>query len=204
MSEIYDYSGIPKFTRKWYLSESKDHWIDLVIVKSGLNYIGTDWSVQSGGGYMAGFQSFDEFFKNGPINNMPEEIISELKEHLIKYRRKGGTGLLLTHKNELSELILWRAFVHLDDNPVKIVSISEMGNQPEVVFFDGALPVGEHNIGFVFVFKKHDKQKEDDPLWKVRADFNFTIESNMKEKKVIQIITSRDSKGVLKTRWTVI
>jgi hypothetical protein len=204
MSDIYDYSGIPEFTRRWYLSEAKDHWIDLVVVESGLNYIGTDWSVQSGGGYMAGFQSFDEFFKNGSINDMPEEITKELKEHLIKHRRKGGAGLLLTHKNELSELVLWRAFVHLDDNPVKIISISEMGNQPEFVFFDGALPVGEHNIGFVFIFKKHDKQKEDDPLWKVQADFDFTIESNLKEKKVIHIITSRDSKGVIKTRWTEI
>jgi hypothetical protein len=62
MSELYDYSDVPKFTRRWYLTEKEDHWIDVVVKDSGLSFIGTDWSSQSGGGYMAGFQSFDEFF----------------------------------------------------------------------------------------------------------------------------------------------
>ena len=74
MSDLYDYSGIPEFKRKWYLTEKDDHWIELEIDERGLTYKGCDWSIQSGGYYMAGFQTFDEFLNKGPLNNMPDEI----------------------------------------------------------------------------------------------------------------------------------
>ncbi len=109
--------------------------------------------------------------------------------------------LLLTHRNELSDLILWKAFIHIDDNPVKIISISEMGNQPQVVFFDDALPAGDHNISFELKFKEKDKQEEDDPTWKVEANFNFSINPKTKEKKVIRLITSREGSEGIRTRW---
>ena len=52
---IWDYSKIPK--KKWQWDFVEDHWMDVVIGESGLEYIGTDWTCQSGGGYMGGFQT---------------------------------------------------------------------------------------------------------------------------------------------------
>lgn len=189
----YDYSGIPVFTATWYLTEEKDHWIDLKVSESGLVYIGTDYSCASGGGYMAGFQTFEEFFSHGPLNRMPKEIRKNLREHLETHRREGGTVLLLSHVNNLPGLVLWRAFVHLDDNPIKIAAID--GTVQETVFYDGFITAGKHTIGFVLVFKQKDKTGEKDPLWKTRGDFTFRIQRRKKGKKDIRLTTFLEKNG---------
>ena len=193
MSDIYDYSGIPEFKRKWYLTKEEDHWIDLKIDETGLTYIGCDWSVQSGGKYMAGFQTFDEFFKKGPINNMPKEIETIIKEFLNTHRRKGGACLVLKHINKLKDLVLWRAFINLDEKTIKIATIDIMGEESEIVFYDGAILPGEHTISFLLIFKEKGKIKESDPLWRIDGEFSIIINSKLEQKKVINLITKQES-----------
>lgn len=197
---MFNYSNIRKFSRKWYLNEEQSHWIDLEVDESGLTYIGTDWSIQSGGGYIAGFQTFEEFFKKGPLNDMPRKIVEDLEQYLIMHRRKGGTWLILNHINNLKDIVLWRTFIHLDDKPIKISSIEEMGTQQEIIFYDGYIPSGKHEISFILIFKDKDRIEEEDPFWKVEGEFTFLIEEYKKKK--IRIITSRDEfKKTIKTTW---
>lgn len=199
---MFNYSNIRKFSRKWYLNEEQSHWIDLEVDESGVTYIGTDWSIQSGGGYMAGFQTFEEFFKKGPLNDMPQKYAEELEKHLIKYRQKGGAAILLKHINNIPDIVLWRAFIHLDDKPILISSIGEMGNQKEIVFYDGAITAGKHEVSFMLIFKGRDKQEEKDPFWKVDGEFTVSIEPKESEKKIIKITTSwNESENNIKTQW---
>lgn len=193
MSDIYDYSGIPEFKRKWYLTKEEDHWIDLEIDETGLTYIGCDWSVQSGGSYMAGFQTFDEFFKKGPINNMPKEIETIIKEFLNAHRRKGGACLALNHINKLKDLVLWRAFINLNEKTIKIATNDHMGDESEIVFYDGAILPGEHTISFLLIFKEKGKIKESDPIWRVDGEFPIIINSKLEQKKMIKLITKQES-----------
>ena len=64
----------------WHLTPN--HWIDLTLTRDGLSYMGTDWDCQSGGGYMAGFQSVQGFLEDGPLRNMPSAIEAEVRAAL--------------------------------------------------------------------------------------------------------------------------
>ncbi|MHA2061214.1 MAG: hypothetical protein ACW963_02860 [Candidatus Sifarchaeia archaeon] len=186
---LWDYSKVPLRTWKWYLNESDDHWMELEIEPStGLRYIGTDWSCQSGGAYFGGFQTFDEFFRNGPINDMPEEIATELRNHLETNRVSGGSRLLMSHLNTVTDLILWRAYVHLDDKPLLISVDDDSLAEREVVFFEGAIETGEHEISFLLVFKstKNDKPSQ----WRVKGEFDFSVTPGTNK---VQLKTFRDT-----------
>ena len=102
----WSYSKVPKMELKWDIVE--DHWIDLVVEGNDISYIGTDWTIQSGGGYMAGYQTADQFLKKGPIphNEMPDEIKTKVISHLEKYRIAGGSSLEIIHISEVEDGIL--------------------------------------------------------------------------------------------------
>ena len=97
---IWDYSAVPKQEWKWYFNE--DHWMDLVVDHTGMQYVGTDWTCQSGGGYFGGFQTFDEFLNNGPIQKMPKKLASEVREYILSHRKSGGSSLNLEYVLEVS------------------------------------------------------------------------------------------------------
>ena len=201
MTDLFDYSVIPEFKCKWYLTDKEDHWIELEIDETGLTYKGCDWSIQSGGYYMAGFQTFDEFFNNGPINKMPKEIEIQIKEHLKTHRREGGASLILKHINQLTSLVLWRAFINLDEKTIKITTIEQMGDVPEITFYDGAILPGEHIISFILLFKEKGKTKDSDPMWKVKGEIPISINPTKEPKEVISLVTDRKSpKGQIITR----
>ncbi len=158
-----------------------------------MRYIGTDWSHQAGGGYFAGFQTFNEFFRDGPINDMPEEIATELRNHLETNRVPGGSRLLLSHLNTMTDLLLWRAFVHLDDNPIRISADDSLAKR-EVIFFDGPILPGKHEIGFVLIFKS--KKEDENNQWSVKGEFDFSVTSDTKK---AQLKTFRDTDGRIMT-----
>jgi hypothetical protein len=192
---LWDYSKVPAKMWKWYLYGRDDHWMELEIEPLGLRYIGTDWSCQSGGGYFGGFQTFDEFFRDGPINDMPENIAIELKDHLETHRVPGGSKLLLYHLNTITDLILWRTYVQLDDKPLRISVDDDSLTEREVIFFDGSIETGKHEVSFLLVFKS---KKEDDPLqWRVKGGFDFSITSGTKK---VQLKTYRDMDGRIMLR----
>ena len=75
--------------------------MEVDIGESGLEYSGTDWTCQSGGGYMGGFQTFDEFLNGRAIQKMPRKISKEVREHIKKYRTEGGSTLKLIYIHDL-------------------------------------------------------------------------------------------------------
>jgi hypothetical protein len=169
--------------------------MDLEIESSGLRYIGTDWSCQSGGAYFGGFQTFDEFLRDGPINDMPEEIATELRNHLETNRMSGGSKLLLSHLNTVADLVLWRAFVHLDDNPIRI-SADDSQTEREVIFFDGFIETGNHEVSFVLIFKS--KKEDEDSQWSVKGEFAFSVTSST---KTVQLKTFQSQNGKIMTLY---
>jgi hypothetical protein len=170
--------------------------MDLEIESSGLRYIGTDWSSQSGGAYFGGFQTFDDFFRDGPINEMPEEIASELRNHLETNRVPGGSRLLLSHLNTVADIILWRAYVHLDDKPLRISVDDDSLAEREVVFFKGAIETGEHEISFLLIFKstKNDEHSQ----WRLKGEFEFLVTSGSNK---VQLKTFRDTEDRIMLRY---
>jgi len=183
---MWDYSGIPE--RKWQWFFVKDHWMDVVVIESGLNYFGTDWTCQSGGGYFGGFQTFEEFFASGPIQEMPKKIAKEVREYLEEHRREGGAKLRLVYVHEIEGFQLSGVFVHLDDSPIHVKEVNTKG---EMLIYDGSISPGNHCFSFVFVLKSKDEQK------KIDGEVKINIQSG--ENKAV-LKTTEDDKGKLLTK----
>ncbi|MGY5852445.1 MAG: hypothetical protein RTU92_02635 [Candidatus Thorarchaeota archaeon] len=186
---MWDYSGIPE--RKWQWTFVEDHWMDLVIDEAGLTYIGTDWTCQSGGGYFGGFQTFEEFFKKGPIQKMPKKIAKEVSEYLKEYRKEGGSRLRLVYVHEVEGFLLTGVFVHFDDNPIHVKSVKEKG---EMLIYDGSIVAGEHTISFVFVLNSADDQE------KVTGEVKIKIQDGYND---AVLKTTVDESGELQTELIV-
>ncbi|MFX1475307.1 MAG: hypothetical protein ACFFCO_07520 [Promethearchaeota archaeon] len=193
---LWDYSQVPSRVWKWYLSPDGDHWMEVHIKPSGLTYIGTDWTVQSGGGYFGGFQTFDEFLRDGPIQKMPNHIAAELREHLEAHRVPGGATLRVLHLTRVDDLVLQGAYIHLDDNPITVSIDETLAQKREVVFFDGSIGIGDHQLSFVLVFKS--KQQGSDALWKVHGEFSFAITPGT---KTLLLETIRDEDGSIRVHY---
>jgi hypothetical protein len=193
-SIIWDYSKVPPRVWRWYFTSEEDHWMEVQIESSGLLYVGTDWSVQSGGGYFGGFQTFDEFFWDGPIQKMPEYIAVELREHLETHRVPGGAKLQLLHLNNVDGLVLQGAYVHLDDKPITVSIDMLLAQKQKIIFFDGAIGIGVHKISFMLVFK----QRRDEKLLKVHGELSFSIAPGT---TILQLETTRDEDGHIQVRF---
>ncbi|MHA1480137.1 MAG: hypothetical protein ACTSQZ_01770 [Candidatus Thorarchaeota archaeon] len=161
----WDYSQIPE--REWKWSFEGEHWMDLVVSPVGLNYYGTDWTCQSGGGYFGGFQTFEEFFKKGPIQEMPGKIAEEVGEHLKEYRREGGSTLRLVYDHEVEGFLLTGVSVELNESPIHIKIVQKEG---EMLLYEGSIAQGNHSFGYVFVLSNKDA------LRKVVGEVNINIQ----------------------------
>jgi hypothetical protein len=151
----WDYSNIPG--RKWQWVFVEDHWMDLEVNEAGLNYVGTDWTCQSGGAYFGGFQTFEEFFEKGPIQKMPPKIAKEVRGHLKRHRKEGGSTLLLHYAHRFEGFLLTGVFVHLDGRPIRVKEVKESG---KVLLYNGSISPGEHTVSFVFVLRSPEGQKK--------------------------------------------
>ncbi len=192
---IWDYSQVPPLELKWYFTQEKDHWMEVHIKHSGLTYVGTDWSVQSGGGYFGGFQTFEEFFSNGPIQKMPEQIAAGLRKHLLTYRVPGGAKLRLLHLNKVDGLVLQGAYVHLDDKPITVSIDETLAQKQELLIFDGSIGLGKHQFSLLLVFRS--KLEGGDKIWKAHGEFTFEIESGM---HTIRLETTLERDGSIQIR----
>ncbi len=181
---VWDYSGIPE--RKWQWTFVEDHWMDLVVDESGLTYIGTDWTCQSGGGYFGGFQTFEEFFKK-PIQKMPKKIAKEVKEYLEEHRKEGGSRLRLIYVHEVEGFLLTGVFVHIDDNPIHVKTVKKNG---DMLIYDGSITAGTHEVSFVFVLNSEDSQK------KITGEVKIKVQDGCNH---AVLKTTEDEKGKLQT-----
>jgi hypothetical protein len=152
----WDYSKIPGCKWQWFFVE--DHWMDLEVDESGLAYYGTDWTCQSGGRYFGGFQTFEEFFEKGPIQEMPLKVAKEVGEFLKEHRKRGNVSTLLLHYTHGFEgFVLTGVFVHIDGKPIHVKEVRETG---KVLLYEGSIRPGEHKVSFVFVLRSDDSQKK--------------------------------------------
>ena len=103
--------------------------------------------------------------------------------------------MLLSHLNTVTDLILWRAFVHLDDNPIRI-SADDSLTEREVIFFDGPIETGKHEVSFVLIFKS--KKEDEDAQWSVKGEFAFLVKSST---KTVQLKTFQNQNGKIMTHY---
>ncbi|TXT53761.1 MAG: hypothetical protein BAJATHORv1_120056 [Candidatus Thorarchaeota archaeon] len=185
--ESWDYSQIPKREWKWHFEPH--HWMELEVNPKGLRYIGTDWTVLSGGAYFGGFQTFDSFLKDGGIQEMPDDVFLEVKECIITHRRKGGATLELSFISEIENFRLWRIFVRLDEKPIRMEEISEYKNEQEMSLYKGSILSGDHKISFVILLKSGDDQM------KLSGGFEFPIEFG---NYIIKLVAFRDEIGEIR------
>lgn len=182
----WDYSQIPE--RKWTWFFEENHWMELVVSPSGMNYYGTDWTCQSGGGYFGGFQTFEDFFVKGSIQKMPRKIAKEVREYLKEHRSKGGATLRLVYAHEIEGFQLSGVFVHLDGSPIHI---KEVKAQEEMLLYDGSITLGDHCFSFVFILRSADAMK------KVNGEIQIQIQVG--ENHAV-LKTIEDDKGNLRTK----
>jgi hypothetical protein len=157
---LWDYTNIPEREWTWYFE--KYHWMTLELDKSGLTYIGADMDCQSGGEYFGGFQTFDQFFEEGPIQEMPSDITKEVADFLKEHRKEGGAHLQLYYTHDLEGYQLRGVYVHLDDKPIQVKLVKEEGR---FLIYNGSISVGSHKFSFLFVLRSDtDQKKADDEL----------------------------------------
>lgn len=126
----------------WHIHEH--HWIDLSLTDVGLAYRGTDLEGPSGGGYMAGFQTYLEFAADGPLNAMPQEIEAAVRAVV---EARGGP-----HR--------YRVVVRIAGEPPDQIHMSFAG-QSQIksgtdVVFDGDLAAGTYNARGVLLYPGAD------------------------------------------------
>ncbi|MDF1538093.1 MAG: hypothetical protein P1Q69_04240 [Candidatus Thorarchaeota archaeon] len=180
-----DYSDVPE--RKWTWHFEEDHWMDCVVNSVGVNYYGTDWTCQSGGGYFGGFQTFEEFLKKGAICNMPKKTYKEVSQYLKEHRKGGGSTLHFVYVHEIKGFHLSGVFVHLDDSPIHVKEVKAKG---KMTIFDGSITPGEHSFGFVFVLVSKDNQK------KISGEVQVTVKGGTNQ---AILKTIEDDNGNLQT-----
>jgi hypothetical protein len=183
---FWNYSGIPKKKWRWYFE--KYHWMTLELDESGLTYIGADMDCQSGGEYFGGFQTFDQLFEDGPIQEMPQEVTKEVMDFLKKHRKEGGAHLQLYYSYDLHGYHLKGVYIHLDDKPIQVKLVNA---ENRFLIYDGSISVGPHQFSFLFVLRSESDQK--------KADDEVTIKVQPGKNKAV-LITRMNQDGTISTR----
>ena len=162
------------------------------IKSSGITYIGTDWTCQSGGGYFGGFQTFDEFLCDGPIQKMPEHVAAEIRSYLETHRVPGGAKLLLLHLNSLDGFVLQGVYVHLDDKPLIVSTDEILAHKQEVTLFEGSIGIGDHHISLLLVFRPKAGNKV---VQKVPGEFTLIVKPGEQR---VRLVTLLEKDGTIK------
>jgi hypothetical protein len=146
----------------------------LTVTSDGLRYIGEDWTVQSGGGYSAGFQSLDEFLRDGPPPrvHMPDDVAARVRDEVDALATAGRPTLAVTIVVE-APVVLRHASVELDGFPVLVRDFDDMPAEVEV--HRGTSSPGKHRIGWaVFAGERRYGEVEVD-LTDAGADVRLVV-----------------------------
>jgi len=115
-----------------------------VTLGDGLAYKGCDWASQSGGEYMAGFQSVEEFLEAGGLKKMPEDIAQEIRAEIARNPRQHRVSIRLSGETPDQ--------VHLELNGAPMIFAS--GD----LIFSGSLPGGVHKIEGIALYPGEDEK----------------------------------------------
>lgn len=127
----------------WQWEIVPGHSIEVTLSDAGLSYYGEDWTCQSGGGYFAGFQSFADFRRDGPLRGMPEATAADVGR-AIEAAEGRGHAFVIVIDGEVPEEI----HASLDARTVMV--------RDTATLFDGSLPGGEHRVQGVLLYVGDD------------------------------------------------
>ncbi len=130
--------------REWIWDIEEGREMRALLTDVGLQYYGYDWISQSGGGYMAGFQSADEFLADGGINGMSAETQAAIRAVLIE--RPAGASVRIRVAGETPQ----QAHLQLDGAALMLSGTDTL--------FEGLLPHGPHRIEGVLIYAGVDSK----------------------------------------------
>ncbi|MCA9660113.1 MAG: hypothetical protein KC486_17345 [Myxococcales bacterium] len=128
---------------RWTWDLEPNHSIDVTVGDAGLSYYGEDWNSLSGGGYFAGFQSFADFRRDGPLKGMPPEVAAEVRR-VVDVAEGGGLDFVIVVDGETPEEI----HATLDGRTLML--------RETATLFAGPLPDGEHRVEGVLLYPGDD------------------------------------------------
>jgi hypothetical protein len=140
----------------WGWELGPNHWMSVTLRASGLRYIGSDWSLQSGGDYAGGFQSFVEFDREGGLHDMPAAVATDLAQHIAKLPRGHPVRIAI------SGLTPAEVHYHIDDEPLIRIA--------DPLLFNGAMWEGAHQISGVMIFPIAESRRRRKLPFKQRFD----------------------------------
>ena len=151
----WDYSDVPR--KEWWWDVGEYNSYTVIAVKEGLRYSVDDFWDSHG----AGFQPYSDFFKKGPINNMPKAIEDEIKAYILQFRREGGSRMSGDLEVKSSEIKPWRVFVSLNGPSISIITEPTAARNNPLDLFKGDFPPGSHLLSWAIVFDilKPEKSK---------------------------------------------
>lgn len=156
--EDWDYGEVPPRSWTWYvpldphLRCPAEKTVELG--RNGLSWTGDCHHPNWGGGYTIGSQTFEQFLRDGPLNEqMPATVEAELRAHLLAHRRPGPRAeLCLSARVTAPGSVLERVDCALDDVHLTTIRPDEP-TAAEHVFFTGAVAPGEHALRAAFVLR---------------------------------------------------
>jgi hypothetical protein len=128
---------------RWTWELEPDHAIEVTVGDAGLSYYGEDWTCQSGGGYFAGFQSFADFRRDGPLKGMPAAIAAEVLR-VVDVAEGGGHDFVIEVDGERPDEI----HASLDGRTLLVRATATL--------FAGPLPAGDHRVEGVLLYPGSD------------------------------------------------
>lgn len=142
----------PRTEWTWEVQESFDPVYTATATPDGIAY-SVFMGGPSGGPGGAGYQSYEQLLANGPLNDMPEAIAREVREHAVRMSAGADRAhlqwLLAVEPPGLpatEEL----AYVSAEINGTS--SIIRVLEQDNVVLFDGSLLSGDARLGLTVGF----------------------------------------------------
>lgn len=134
-------------------ADDREHYIMVEIGPLGLSWYGEDWTCLSGGGYTIGFQTVEQFLRDGPLDThdipMPEQTREALRLRLE--RQVAAERALLTIDLVLAdERDFEHAWLRLDGDTIAVLQGEGLCGGSRHRVFEGRVMPGEHVLsGYV-------------------------------------------------------
>ncbi|MDG4788000.1 hypothetical protein O7626_18995 [Micromonospora sp. WMMD1102] len=143
------------------------------------------------GGYTIGFQTVDEFLDRGPLDEqLPAADAEEIRAYLVELARPTAAIELVAVADE--GRFLERVSAHLDGVCITAGRQLTPGDEG-VVFFAGAIGLGDHVLGAAFRFVTHgaalDIAQSKDETFTVAAGERLRIVFTTTEKTATAVMT---------------
>ena len=159
--ESWDYTTIPE--QEWTFPGLLDE-VSVHTTQTGLYWRGEAWD----GGYVIGFQSYEQFLEKGPLKEyMPPEVRETVRNYILLHRQSGpATRVIITARIGVPQQVpLHQISLGLDEQQLQIFTGGQLRDRTEVEIHRGSLAAGSHVLsgavawdppqkGNIFYFKQ--------------------------------------------------